>query len=358
MDIKVCDSRLLILIIIIGLGLRVANLESVPPWDWDEAGNIEYAKNLANGQVSYFAYRYHFIAHPPVYFMVLAPFVKFLGAKILFLRLLNVAMSTAAIVYAYKIGKKWVSPFAAYIGALSFALMPEAIFWGRLGYANNLLGLMGIAIIYHLRYGLEGDQKHFMKAAALTSLAPLVEYTGVAYVLAYTALIAVYAKDQVKKTAHILCTPTLVFTALMLAFDGKGFTEDALNYFGLYPLFTPFILAFGFIFWKKTDWIRSKAQSLRFDLSGRYPYEVAVIAVLGVLAALPLDSGFFYEGRLTSYLFIASINGLFFLRDERLRLTGLFFIGAYLLQMSALNRSDHMSIPLIYLVAPFIAPIY
>ena len=57
-----------IVIILLSIFLRFINLETVPTWDFDEGYNMRYSYDLLNGEILWFAIKYTFIPHPPLFF--------------------------------------------------------------------------------------------------------------------------------------------------------------------------------------------------------------------------------------------------------------------------------------------------
>ncbi|MCX6695614.1 MAG: glycosyltransferase family 39 protein, partial [Candidatus Altiarchaeota archaeon] len=179
------NSRL-IAILLVAVLLRAVNLPTIPAWGWDEGGNLNYSSNLMEGKAQFFAYKYHFMPHPPLYFVLSALVLKLLGVSITSIRILSVLLSVAGLLVVYKIVKTAISEEAGLLAGALYAIFPELIYWGRVGYGNNLLGFMALLSVYFLyKFLKDGSGRDFLISAAITSLCPLVELHGVVFVLAF-----------------------------------------------------------------------------------------------------------------------------------------------------------------------------
>ncbi|HDI73035.1 MAG TPA: hypothetical protein ENF58_02765, partial [Candidatus Altiarchaeales archaeon] len=67
------------LIFVIGILLRVWNLDVIPEWDWDDGVNMNIAWNLINGRLQWFSLGYVFVPHPPLFFIILGVLLKVFG---------------------------------------------------------------------------------------------------------------------------------------------------------------------------------------------------------------------------------------------------------------------------------------
>jgi hypothetical protein len=339
-------------IIILALFLRTVALESVPLWDWDEGANINYAQNLMLGKVQLFSYKYHFIPHPPLYFMALALPFRLLAADMLTIRLFSVVCSLLGLVFAYLTIRELLGEGSALWAALFYALFPELIFWSRMGFANNLLGLLVISSFYFLvRFVRTGQMRYLWYSGAITGLCPVTEYFGLAFVLFYLVVLYWHDKESLRLGLTLSLAPFIVFLALMLAFDGVGFLADAGNYFGLYPLALPGVIILAFAVRRFTPRIHRFFDSVYLGEGKETPAELAVWLILAILLAIPLEADGIYAGRLPIAFIALSVFGLMFIRDLVFRRAILTYVIGFGAVLIILNRWDHISIPLVFLLS-------
>ncbi|MBD3389001.1 MAG: hypothetical protein GF416_07940 [Candidatus Altiarchaeales archaeon] len=338
-------------VILLAVALRCVNLGSTPVWMWDEGCTLNYTTNLLRGEVRFFAYKYHFIPHPPLQFMLLAPLVELLGASILTVRVFSVMCSIVGLILSYLIVRDVLGEGYGIVAAASYAVFPEMVFWNRLGYANNLLGVMALASIYCLQNYLKtDDRRYYWGGLALTGLMPIVEYTGVAFILAFAVVVYWHRPKDALKSLVFSSAPLAFFTAMMLATQAEGFVKDFLNYFGLYPLSVLVLAVLAPVFVKWSDRARSFVESVYVGVDVGLPAEFGVYMLLGLAAIVPLNWDFLVTSRVPSAIFLMSLNGLLFIEDKSFKRTVLPYFTFYLMLLMGLNRSDHMVIPLHYVM--------
>ncbi|MFH1054570.1 MAG: glycosyltransferase family 39 protein [Candidatus Altiarchaeota archaeon] len=341
----------ILVVVVLALLLRSVNLQTVPVWDWDEGGNIEYARNIMEGRLEYFGRQYHFIAHPPLYFMLLAPLFKAFGATIMVLRSFSVVCSIVGLLLTYLIVRRVLDEDSALLAALIYAISPELIFWGRLGFANNLLAVLALASMYLLLRFLDSkDEKELLCAAALAGLCPITEYAGI--VFPATLAIAVYwhAPKHLLKSLVVSAAPLTVFTAIMLAFDSEGFLKDAAWHFGIYPLAIPAVILGVLLFKRLSPMILRLFDRLYCGVGKETPAELVVFLLLTVWSIVPFELITFYSGIMPSAIFGISLIGIFLIPKSTFRDVLFASIASYGLILVTLNRWDHISIPLQHLV--------
>ena len=340
----------LVLIVAFALYLRAVNLPTVPQWMWDEGANVNYAANLAEGRLQHFGYRYHFMPHPPLYFALLAPLFKVFGADMTVLRLFSVACSLAGLILTYRIVRDAAGGGCGLAAALAYALYPELIFWGRLGFGNNLLAALALASAYFLVRFLSGRRRRdLICCCVLTGLCPVTEYAGVAFIVALGVVLRLYAPEHLAKALAISAAPLILFAASMLAFDADGFLKDAGNYFSLYPLALPLLAAGALILDRLVGPVERTLSSLYYGVGKETPAELIVCVLLSALALVPVSHEAVVFGRSLSAVAAMSFLGLFLIPNENPRNVLLVYLGCYLTLLMALNRWDHTSIPLHYL---------
>jgi len=342
----------LVAIIALALVLRSVNLYDTPSWDWDEGSNINYATNLMAGHVQYFTYKYHFIPHPPLYFILLAGFFKAAGASILAIRWFSVLCSLISLVFAYLIVKDALDEKYALLAALICAVYPELVFWGRMGFANNLLGAMALSSVYYLLLFIKtGEKRHLTVASLAAGLCPLTEYAGLVFIVSLAFVLLLNRRERLGYAMAVSLAPFMLFIAVMLLSDGAGFVRDAVGHFRLYPLAAPFV-AFGFILVSRFSGVFTRYLDSLYISGGKdTPAELMVYLMVVGLCVLPLSYASFFSGVVPSGLFFMSLFGFFLISELTLRRTLAVYIIGYFLMIVFIGRWDHMSIPLIYLMS-------
>ncbi|MFH1402712.1 MAG: glycosyltransferase family 39 protein, partial [Candidatus Altiarchaeota archaeon] len=341
----------IVLIFLLALLFRAYDLVSVPVWMWDEGANINYASNLAEGRAQLFGFKYHFIPHPPLYFLFLIPFLKAMGPGILALRVASVVLSMSGLLLVYLIIRNVLGESWALLGGLFYALMPELVFWGRLGFANNLLAVLAVASVYLIQKHFSSGEDRFMYYASLTAgVCLLTEYGGIVFVLSLLVIVYWYARRLLSKTLILSLGPFMVFVLLMLASDFHGFTTDFLKFFRLYFLAIPAIMVTAILFHRFSDRLLGYTNSLYYGI-GETPAEFVLFLLISLFSLLPLDYTVFLSGSYVSALLAFSFFSLFFIQEGRFRNTLMLYSFSYLLLLFSLNRWDHMGIPLPYLLS-------
>lgn len=341
------DKALLLLILVVAFTLRTVNLYEVPWWMWDEGANINYAQNLMDGQVRYFGYMYNFVPHPPVYLLFLTAWFKIFGVGMYQARMLSVLMSLAQIMLVYEIVKLRFSKGWGVFAAASAAVFPEHVFWSRMAFANNMLALMGLSAIYLLTvYGRSKDLTKRNLAAAVCSVAPLVEYTGFSFVLALWLYLRDMGDRDTNRIAALSLAPTALFFAAMSAFRFDGFSKDLINYFGIYPLALPLAFLTYPLYKRVLDYV------CRFsDSKVNTPAEYIVFLLALLFSFFQLDHFNIISGKYISAIFVTCLIGFLWLDRSYASKATVAFLMSYGLVILGVGRWDHMSIPVISFIA-------
>ncbi|MCY4652971.1 MAG: glycosyltransferase family 39 protein, partial [Dehalococcoidia bacterium] len=120
-------------ILILATGVRVYNLEDVPPGIWyDEADNLLHAQRYARdpGQIPVYEPSTNL---PSLFLMPIAALVKLAGAAVTTPRLVAVAFGAAGIVVVFLLARHMFGVFAGLIAAFFAAFMRWDIIWSRIG---------------------------------------------------------------------------------------------------------------------------------------------------------------------------------------------------------------------------------
>ncbi|VVB54756.1 Dolichyl-phosphate-mannose-protein mannosyltransferase [uncultured archaeon] len=220
-------DRRIFLILLVAFFLRAINLETVPFWQWDEGVNNHIAWNLAHGESRWFALAYRWVPHPPLYFALLGIALRLLGYSIIVGRLFNVGLSIATCYLTYRIGREIDDEKTGLLAAAAYAVSPYAVYWGRLTYSNNLVALLTAASLLMVLEHIRRKSSVALYAASLFSgLAFGAGYNGFAACLALLIVVAKIERNKLIRAAAIMAAPYLVFSAVMLAWDAQGYVHD------------------------------------------------------------------------------------------------------------------------------------
>jgi len=132
-----------ILIMLLGLGLRLARLDFQPLW-WDEGYTVWFA---AQPLVEMLA-RTAADIHPPLYYALLHGWSRAFGLSPLALRLFSVLVSLPAIPLAYVLGRDMRDRTTGCLAALLVAVNPMAIYYGQEVRMYGLAATLSLAALW------------------------------------------------------------------------------------------------------------------------------------------------------------------------------------------------------------------
>lgn len=342
---------------VLALALRAVDLAETPGWDYDEGCNLNYALNLASGRMQYFDYRHHFVPHPPAYFLVAAASMAVLPGDIPSLRLLSAALSIAGLLLVYGMARREYGALPGLLAALGFAVYPELVFWNRMGFANNLLSVLALGSMYCAQGYFRGGRLRWLAASALLAgLCPVTEYAGVGFVAALLAVVRWHEPGRLRYAIAVSLAPLAVFAGAMLAFDSGGFILDLGNYFGVYPLALPLMALAGLAWAILSNPVHRLIQYPDYA-AGRPTAAVLLLPAAAAFFALePLRAETVYGGGYSSPMMVFGVFSLFLLGRGLFRDVVAVNLGVCAAVLIALNRWDHMSIPLHHMLAVASAP--
>ncbi len=132
-------------ILILGAGVRLYNLDDVPPGIWyDEADNLLHAQRYARdpGQIPVYEPSTNL---PSMFLLPIAALVKLAGAAVTTPRLVAVAFGAAGIVVVFLLARHLFGVFAGLIAAFFVAFMRWDIVWSRIG-MHGITGVLFAAL--------------------------------------------------------------------------------------------------------------------------------------------------------------------------------------------------------------------
>jgi len=336
---------LLSVVVLLSILLRFYNLEAVPAWDFDEGYNMRYAFDLLNGQVLWFAIKYAFIPHPPLFFLAYAAVIKFLGVGVYTLRLLTASYGVVTTVVLYLTGREMFNRNIGLAASFIYAVTPEVVFWNRVGHANNQLMLLSALTLYFIyRYSktLDGRMLHLGCLAA--GLSVVTEYTGLFNVAAMAVFLYLYHRRQVLKAVAFSLLPLAMLFVFMLHYSPDYFLFD-LSY-QLNRFFSVGKIALAIVFALVAYRSRELAKAFYKPIAESIDQDTLVYLMVVSLVVFQTSESSFW--RATSFLFVMSFFGLclmpsFQLSKEKERRILVLFLVFNILSLLAFDRADHMT---------------
>lgn len=359
----------------IGIILRVWGLGVIPSWDYDEGVNINIAWNLVHGSLSWFNLEYTFVPHPPLFFIAAGALLKIFGNDLLVLRALTALYGILTLILLYIMGKEFLNEKLGLLISFLFALYPNAIFFGRMGFANNQLMLLSVLTLYSLlKYFKHGTIKWVYLASLGAGLASVTEASGLSMILSIGLVFLVYDRKNLLRVLFISSVPFALFVFSMLIISPHSFIHD-INYqfirlrntekvsidpfsnvIGVFLLVFFIVLCYGsrkkitgiyqnvafFIascfslgieIRKRDQWMRDNLTLMLFSLN----------LFAATMAFAPVNNQTFFNGIPDYFLF--GFIGLFLIKSNKTRNIILLFLAPQILLFLKIKRSDHMMIP-------------
>ena len=142
---SVAPWLILAAILVVATGVRLYNLEDMPPGIWyDEADNLAHAQKYASapGQIPVYEPSTNL---PTLFLMPIAALVKLAGAAVTTPRLVAVAFGAAGIVVVFLLVRHMFGALAGLIAAFFVAFMRWDIIWSRIG-MHGITGVLFAAL--------------------------------------------------------------------------------------------------------------------------------------------------------------------------------------------------------------------
>lgn len=355
------------LIFVIGILLRVWNLDVIPEWDWDDGVNMNIAWNLINGRLQWFSLGYVFVPHPPLFFIILGVLLKVFGNEVLVLRSLTVMYSLATLIFVYLIGKEIFNRNTALLASFIFAIYPDAIYWDRIGFANTQLMFFSLISLYFvLRFFHQKRDLWIYLASIAVGLSTITEFQGIMFLISLLLIFLIYERKNFPRVFLLSSSFFIIFIVIMLFLFPDAFIHDMnfqLERFGLLSIFLsmfhylifliiPLIVIYFTRNWIKEIYLNSVKKIALFinlmDLRGFFSIIIffslfAINSVLAFSILRPFSDEILFHGITYFWLGILGI----FLIDRKMErnILLLFFLPIFLFILK-IGRSDHMLIPL------------
>ena len=206
-------SAAIALITLIGLGLRLFNLEGLGGFDFDEIVSYEFADQSLTSMLRTVAVRK--FEHPPLYYALLHLwfFIPWERSES-FVRLFSVVLGTLTIPAAYLLARRLVwNTRTACLTALLVAISPLEVFFSREARMYALLTLLGVLSLWLLLRALDHGRWWWVLYAVVTLLAVYTHYVALAIVLAENAYLVWVWRSRIRHVVRFLAVQLAVVLA-------------------------------------------------------------------------------------------------------------------------------------------------
>jgi 4-amino-4-deoxy-L-arabinose transferase-like glycosyltransferase len=355
---------LLPLALLLCLGLRVHDLTTIPAWYWDEGFHINLGENILEGEVAVYGMRISFIPNPPAYHLLAGYVSRAVDEPLTTLRYISLLLSVLSTYLIYLIGSRLLDERTGLAAAVTYALFPSAVYWGRIAHMNNLfLPISLFSVLLLLDYFKSKGCGVLAAAVGVSILAFTVSYTQAALMLSTVVMLWVYDGGvTARKAAFVFTLSMLLYTVLMYAVTGDVFTHELTSHaerFNFkYMLAIPPTLFAAFILLKS----RVNLSRVQLVFQNRPCHHVILFYILTatIVLSTPMSDYKFLNG--LDYVFIVGTLGLFHLpRTDGGRKLLILSAPIYVL-LALTRRTDHALLPMhpymAFAAAAFISQTY
>jgi 4-amino-4-deoxy-L-arabinose transferase-like glycosyltransferase len=217
-------------VLIVGTGLRLWHLSTLPAWQWDEAVYYRVSINVQHGVLSehsvYGAPFEPFLYQPPFYFLVLSRWFDIVGASIYHARLFGVILTAAMQAVLFRLLWKVHGPAMAIFAIVPVIFDGWLMYIERVSYIENALILIIVTGFLLYQRALEQPSwQRFAIAGAVIGFAASFKQTGTYVLVAVLLCWLVQRRDH---KGHLVLvgvamTVIVVYVAVMVrVFDVPG----------------------------------------------------------------------------------------------------------------------------------------
>lgn len=218
--------------------------------DYDEGTYLLMARLINQGHL---LYRDIFAVHPPLYYYILAVWLRLFGDSYVVGRLLSVFIGGLAVVLAYFIGKELRNEKLGILFALLLVLDPTILRINRLVLHDTFIEFFVLFSMYYLvKYQKTRNVKYAYISLALAGIGSTVKFTIIPYVSAlYLAILLMsldsvswgYVRSGIKtvlstRQVFVVLTLYLILAASMVALRmawPSWITRDIIVLLGIHP---------------------------------------------------------------------------------------------------------------------------
>ncbi len=227
---KILQSEILILlgILIVSAIFRLYKLRIAPDWYQDEGEFIRLADYISKGNFDFLGIRNSLllIGRPPLFGWVLAIGFKIFGTDILVLRSLTVICSILSIGVCYVLTRQAVNRTAALYASLLLAILPEYIFYNRIGLSYNWTSLWILLFVFALwKYLYLDDQRWLLFACFAAGIALASDYIGIICVFVLFLIIIFTHPKQIWKIVIVGIPWLLLMIPILIISPGDAWHD-------------------------------------------------------------------------------------------------------------------------------------
>lgn len=340
----------LLLIVFVSIMFRSVSLNTVPAWDWDEGANLNIAMNLLEGRAQWFALKFPFVPHPPLYFIFSALVIKLVGPSILALRVFSVLLSVGATVLVCLTGSRFFGEKTGFVAGIIYSFYPAAVYWNRTGMVNNLLVLLSLLSMYFFhRFTQEKKVYQAVSAGFLAGLCFTTGFIGAASIAAVILLTLIYERKNLRLiTASALLAPAafILYETYSMA---EYFVPEVLFQFarvGFSPDKVVIGLLYAYLVYRLRHLLELFFNPLRESISESAVLGLIVVSLMSLAMTSATEDAYHlgFGDYLTVVLFTGFIvKPLYFIKKDREKNILLAFTGSYFTALLILDRGDHMT---------------
>ncbi|RME56324.1 hypothetical protein D6779_10785 [Candidatus Parcubacteria bacterium] len=221
---------LLLIVLLIAIALRFAELDVSPGWYSDEGTMLELARHLSNGNVEYLGINRSFLlaGRMPLFIVLLAVAVKLWGVKMLTLRMLTASLAVISTVLLYSlIWKQSKDTWWAFSVAFVYAVLPRIVFYQRLGFSYHLGGLLvliGVNLLW--LYWNDGKRKYALFATVVFGLATVSDLALLVFFLPLMIVMLLRRWQDAFWGGVLFMAPLVLYAIGMYIGVGEAFWYD------------------------------------------------------------------------------------------------------------------------------------
>ena len=220
----------LLLIVVLGAYLRLANQPDNPGWFTDEGTHLDIAKNLSHGRVQYFAIEQSTLlfGRMPVFDTLLAALLRAGIGGIQTLRALTGVLGVlSVIVLCIVVHRASRDPALALLAALMLAVYPQAVLYSRFGFSYNLLTPLALIAILGLHEYLAASRLRWLVvSAAAIGLGAVADLLMLVLIPGIVLIALARRRRHALWAGAIVTAPLLVYGLAMLATSPQALLFD------------------------------------------------------------------------------------------------------------------------------------
>jgi 4-amino-4-deoxy-L-arabinose transferase-like glycosyltransferase len=185
---KIINTEFLILlaVLVVAVVFRIIRLRTAPDWFMDEGEFLRLVRYISKGNFDFLGIRNSIllIGRPPLFLWILAGAIKIFGTDFIVLRGLAVICSLLTIGICYILTRLAIGKSAAFYAAFLLAILPEYIYYNRIGFSYNWTSLWMLFFVFGLWKYLTLENLRWLLVACLAAGISLAsDYIGIICVI-------------------------------------------------------------------------------------------------------------------------------------------------------------------------------